>query len=113
MRNLRPTYALDKCTFFDDMDLLLTVHDWVFAIWYIQSDSRTPIWTSSNTSSMYTYGCFSPTRPGQVFMAKSNGDLEVWDFLDQSHTYYLQTKLSDKAITYLSFSRQHKEDDPL
>lgn len=30
-------------------------------------------------------GCFSPTRPGVIYIGKSDGRIQVWDLADVSH----------------------------
>lgn len=32
-------------------------------------------------------GGFSPFRPGVIVIGKTDGSLDVWDFMDQSHKY--------------------------
>lgn len=49
-RNSRPVLALERSPFYDD--LLLTVHDYHFAIWKISLTGREePIFRSANTRS--------------------------------------------------------------
>ena len=83
-RNSRPVLALERSPFFDD--LLLTVHDFHFAIWKTSlMDREEPIFRSANArTSQNTCGAFSPTRPGVIFITKNNG-IDVWDFYDQSN----------------------------
>lgn len=41
-----------------------------------------PIFRSANTfGSHNTCGAFSPTRPGVIFITKTDG-IDVWDFVD-------------------------------
>ncbi len=83
-RNYRPIVALERSPFYED--LVMTVHDFYFAIWKTSIDTQeTPIYRSANTfNSHNTCGAFSPTRPGVIFITKTDG-IDVWDFLDQSH----------------------------
>lgn len=83
-RNSRPVLALERSPFYDD--LLLTVHDFHFAIWKVSMlDRDEPIFRSANTrGSQNTCGAFSPTRPGVIFITKNNG-IDIWDFYDQSN----------------------------
>lgn len=80
-RNSRPVLALERSPFYED--LLLTVHDFHFAIWKITMNDRDePIFRSANTrGSQNTCGAFSPTRPGVIFITKNNG-IDIWDFYD-------------------------------
>lgn len=104
-RNSRPVLALERSPFYDD--LLLTVHDYHFAIWKISLEGREePIFRSANTrSSQNTCGAFSPTRPGVIFITKNNG-VDIWDFYDQSNKPSIQMNLASQTITYFKF--QHR-----
>jgi len=98
-RNFRPTLALERSPYYED--LVLTIHDFHFAIWKTSIDTQeTPIFRSSNTfGSHNTCGCFSPTRPGVVFITKTDG-IDVWDFVDQSNKPSLTLTFATSAITY-------------
>ena len=93
-RNYRPVLALERSPFYPN--LLMTVHDFQFAIWDVSlDDMEEPIFRSATTngSSHNTCGAWSPTRPGVIFITKTDG-VEVWDFVDQSH----------KATPFIPFS---------
>lgn len=80
-RSFRPALALERSPFYED--LVLTVHDFHFAIWKTSIETQeTPIYKSANTfGSHNTCGAFSPTRPGVIFITKTDG-IDVWDFVD-------------------------------
>jgi hypothetical protein len=80
-RTYRPILALERSPFYDD--LLLTVHDFYFCIWKTSLvDVDKPIFKSACTFGAYnTCGGFSPSRPGVVFITKTEG-IDVWDFVD-------------------------------
>lgn len=85
-------------------DLVLTLHDFNFVIW--KSDLETPIFKSANCSEQshhITCGCWSPTRPGVIFVGKTSGQINIWDFLDQSHKPSIEISLTSQSITYLQF----------
>jgi len=84
MKEGRPALSLDRSPFFPN--LLLTVHNFYFAIWKIDLDGyEKPIFISAPQIAAHnTCGAFSPTRPGVIFITKTNG-IDVWDFLDQSN----------------------------
>ena len=92
-RNSRPVLALERSPFYDD--LLLTVHDFHFAIWKTSLlDREEPIFRSASTrGSQNTCGGFSPTRPGVIFITKNNG-IDIWDFYDQSNKPSIQMNLA-------------------
>jgi len=101
-RNYRPVVALERSPFFED--LILTVHDSTSASgrppWTI---STGPIFRSANTfGSHNTCGAFSPTRPGVIFITKTDG-IDVWDFIDQSNKPSLTPQFCHSAITYFKF----------
>jgi hypothetical protein len=98
-RNFRPTLALERSPFYED--LVMTVHDFHFAIWKTSIETQdTPIYKSANTfGSHNTCGAFSPTRPGVIFITKTDG-IDVWDFVDQSNKPSLTLTFATSAITY-------------
>lgn len=101
-RNYRPVVALERSPFFED--LILTVHDFHFCIWKTSlEESNLPIFRSANTfGSHNTCGAFSPTRPGVIFITKTDG-IDVWDFMDQSNKPSLTLNFATSAITYFKF----------
>lgn len=102
MRSYRPCLGLQVSPFFSD--LVLTLHDFNFVIW--KSDLDSPIFKSANCSEQshhITCGCWSPTRPGVIFVGKTSGQINIWDFLDQSHKPSIEISLTSQSITYLQF----------
>lgn len=101
-RNSRPVLSLERSPFYED--LLLTVHDFHFAIWKTTlEDFREPIFRSANTfGSHNTCGAFSPTRPGVIFISKCDG-VDVWDFYDQSNKPSMPLNIATSAITFFKF----------
>ena len=106
-RNSRPVLALERSPFYED--LLLTVHDYNFAIWKTSMLEREePIFRSANTrGSQNTCGAFSPTRPGVIFITKNNG-IDIWDFYDQSNKPSIQMNLASQTITYFKFQPKYE-----
>ena len=78
----RPTVGLDISKFFPY--IVLTVYDYHFSVWNVELDVPKPIFSSY----IYGYpvhilsGCFSPTRPGVIYIGKSDGKIHVWDLTD-------------------------------
>ena len=107
-RNYRQVVALERSPFFPD--LLLTVHDFYFCIWKTsRQEFEHPIFRSANTFGAHnTCGAFSPTRPGVIFITKSDG-IDVWDFLDQSNKPSLTLNFATSAITYFKFKNEDKK----
>ena len=108
-RNYRPVVALERSPFFPD--LILTVHDFHFCIWKTSMEEfNQPIFKSANTfGSHNTCGAFSPTRPGVIFITKTDG-IDVWDFIDQSNKPSLTLNFATSAITYFKFQYFKHED---
>jgi hypothetical protein len=55
-----------------------------------------------------TCGTWSPTRAGVIFIGKSNGTIDIWDFMDQSHKYTMQY-----SVTYIGLSTMKFHDHNL
>ena len=102
MKEGRPALSLERSPFFPN--LLLTVHNFYFAIWKIDLDGyEKPIFVSAPQISAHnTCGAFSPTRPGVIFITKTNG-IDVWDFLDQSNKPSLQFNFASSPFMYCKF----------
>ena len=102
-RSFRPIIALQRSPFIPE--LIMTVHDFHFAIWKISAESsETPIFRSSNTFDAHnTDGAWSPSRPGVIFIAKTNG-IDVWDLLDQSNKPSVVLPMATNVITTIQFT---------
>lgn len=98
----RPALALERSPFFPN--LLLTVHNFHFAIWKTDLEGyERPIYISAPTYGAHnTCGAFSPTRPGVIFITKTNG-IDVWDFLDQSNKPSLTFNFATSPFMYCKF----------
>jgi len=109
-KEYRPALALERSKFFPN--LLMTVHDFHFAIWKIDlPEYEKPIFRSvtCNNSAHNTCGAFSPTRPGVIFITKTDG-IDVWDFLDQSNKPSLTLSFATSVITYMKFQDRIHDD---
>ncbi len=81
-RGFRPPVRLERSTFFPE--LLLTIYDYYFAIWSQGIDK--PLYHASYTSdALITCGAMSPSRPGVLLLGRSDGKIELWDFVEQSN----------------------------
>lgn len=101
-KEYRPGLALERSPFYPD--LLLTVHNFHFAVWKTDLEGyEKPIFRSSNTQGAHnTCGAFSPTRPGVIIITKTNG-IDIWDFVDLSHKASLEFKIATSPLMYLRF----------
>ena len=99
-RGYRPTVALDRSPFFED--IILTVHDFHFCIW--KADIDVPIFTSCLLkNAQFTCGAFSLYRPGIIIVGRNDGWIDIWDFLDQSHKSTLQYNVVTYGISFIRF----------
>ena len=95
----RPATVLMKSPFFPDM--VLSVGDWNFQLWKL--DHPRPIFSSPQASVSLTTGCWSPTRPGMLYMARSDGSVDVWDLTDSSYRPAAQLMVAPTRITSIKF----------
>lgn len=51
--------------------------------------------------SCYTFIRWSPSRPSVVFLARNNGKIDIWDFLDESHKPSVKESFIKEQITSL------------
>ncbi|KAL9654815.1 hypothetical protein ABK040_008608 [Willaertia magna] len=101
-------HTISRNPFFDD--IIMTVGNTTFKVWKIGCDS--PIWTSPfRSTTSYSCGCWSPTRPGVVFLGRADGYIEVWDFLEKSHNLSMISHFSiaqqNIPLTELKFRIGH------
>jgi dynein intermediate chain 3, axonemal len=106
-RGYRPPVRLERSSFFNE--LLLTIYDFHFSIWSQGVDR--PLYHSAYTSdALITCGAASPSRPGVVLIGRSDGKLELWDFLEQSHKWSAITDLQVQTfLTALEFQIRDRE----
>ena len=50
-----------------------------------------------------TCGCWSPSRAGVIFIGKSNGTIDIWDFMDQSHKWTMQYSVTSIGLSFMKF----------
>lgn len=97
-----PVKAVSRSPFFKDV--VMTVADFSFRVW--REGISTPIFASAASSTYLTAGCWSPTRPGVLFVARADGLLEIWDLLDRSHEPSMVATVAGSAVMCLSFWAQ-------
>ena len=96
------TQALDRSPFFSD--IVLSIGDWTFKVW--KEGINSPIYSSPCSAAYLTTGCWSPTRPGVIYTARTDGVLEVWDLLDRSHEPSMTVSASSASITAVEFLKE-------
>lgn len=79
----RPVHSIEVSPFYDD--IILSVYDFYFCIWSSKYTKKPIIVTPNLKSSFYVSGKFSKSRPGVVYLSRNNGQIDIWDFLDESH----------------------------
>ena len=101
-RYFRPVLYFERSPFFND--IFLTVHDFHFSLW--AKGRPKAIFMSPNLDNCsYTCGKFSPSRPGVIYLCKSNGEIDTWDLLDESHKPSVRDTLIKEKITSINIFR--------
>ncbi|GMH45419.1 hypothetical protein BSKO_13376 [Bryopsis sp. KO-2023] len=100
MSHCGPVKSLQRSPFFDGV--LLSVGDWTFQIWREGHDK--PLFVSPYAQQYYITACWSPTRPGVLYLSMQGGILEVWDLLDRTHEPSMSTTLTSSPIMSLAFN---------
>lgn len=95
-----PIQLVERSPFFPD--ILLSVGDWSFKIW--KEGVSQPIFSSGSSPTYLCNGCWSPGRPGVIFIARLDGTLEVWDLLDRSHEPSMIYTASSFPISSIKFN---------
>lgn len=98
-KTFRPMLSLERSPFFQD--ILLGVTDWAFYLW--KDGVQEHLFQSSYTSTYFTRGLWSPTRPSVIFLGLVSGGIDIWDFSDQSHKASLSDAGASAAISSMAF----------
>merc|ERR1719401_2726796 len=98
-KTFRPMLSLERSPFFPE--ILLGVTDWAFYLW--KDGEQEHLFQSSYTSTYFTRGVWSPTRPSVIFLGLASGGIDIWDFSDQSHKASLSDTGASVAISSMSF----------
>ncbi|NWW94830.1 DNAI2 protein, partial [Rhynochetos jubatus] len=93
-----PVYALARNPFCPKV--FLTVGDWTARIWS-EEMKESPIMQTKYHLSYLTDGCWSTVRPGVFFTTRSDGVLDVWDFLFKQKDPSLSLKVCDEPLSSL------------
>jgi hypothetical protein len=99
-----PCTALERSPFVPDV--YLSVGDWSFNLW--KDGVSTPLFVAPfagvGPNARLTCGAWSPTRPGVIFIGRSDGGIDVWDLLDRSHEPSTSFTVAGSAVLRLSFT---------
>ncbi|KAM6111115.1 dynein axonemal intermediate chain 2 [Pterocles gutturalis] len=93
-----PIYALARNPFCPK--IFLTVGDWTARIWSEEIKESPIMWTKYHLSYL-TDGCWSAVRPAVFFTTRSDGTLDVWDFLFKQNDPSLSLKVCDEPLSSL------------
>jgi len=104
-----PILAIERNPF--NPNYFMTVGDWTARMW--TEDLKRPIMTTKYISSRVTSGRWSPTRPGVFVVTRSDGSLDVWDYFSKQNEVALSHKVSDVALSSVSFSRGNSDSQML
>jgi hypothetical protein len=101
-KNYRQPVGLDRSVFFTD--IILSLHDFCFCIW--KEGVSIPIFQSYNYKNcMITCGGFSPYRPGVIIIGRNDGQIDIWDFVDQSHKETMGHQIVASGLSSLRFNQ--------
>ena len=95
-----PIYSIQRNPFCPKY--YMTIGDWTARMW--TEDLNSPIMTTQYMRSSVTAGCWSPTRPGVFVVARNDGVLDVWDYFSKQSSTSFTYKVSDVALSSVSFS---------
>eukprot|EP00884_Botryococcus_braunii_P002030 jgi/Botrbrau1/11828/Bobra.0224s0024.1 len=84
-------------------DVILTVGGYTFALWR-EGCERAPLMQSRYATCLYTTGCWSPARPGVLYLGREDGALEVWDLQDRNQEPSIVAQPCARPVSSLAFS---------
>ncbi|NXW93880.1 DNAI2 protein, partial [Alopecoenas beccarii] len=96
--HLGPIYALSRNPLYPK--IFLTVGDWTARIWSEEAKESSIMWTKYHLSYL-TDGCWSTVRPAVFFTTRSDGTLDVWDFLFKQNDPSLSLKVCNEPLSSL------------
>jgi len=79
----------------------MSVGDWSVKIWN-EDISNDPIISTKYDDSYITSCQWSPARPGVFYATKSDGTLDVWDYMYKQNKPLISLRLSDQGLHCLS-----------
>jgi len=94
-----PCVALQRSPFLPHH--YVSVGDWTFNLW--MEGVASPLFTSPFCTCLYTCGAWSPSRPAVLFIARVDGNIDIWDLNDRSHEPSMTVAATPGAITSMEF----------
>ena len=95
----RASLALERSSFFPS--IVMSVSDWNFNLWDVIH--KRMFFSSPKSHIRLTGGSWSPTRAGTLFLSKSDGSIDVWDFTDSSYKPSVTLITTPSRITSMQF----------
>ncbi|NWV06490.1 DNAI2 protein, partial [Ptilonorhynchus violaceus] len=92
-------YAVTRNPFFPKV--FLSVGDWTARIWSEENMDSSSIMETKCHVPYLLDGCWSPVKPAVFFTAKSDGTMDVWDFLFHQKDPSLSLKVSNDPLLSL------------
>jgi WD40 repeat protein len=99
----RPPLSLERCPLMSDV--VLSVSEACFSIWRV--GVRAPLFVHPATTARFTCGCFSPSRPGVVFIGRSDGVVDAWDLGDTTLRPTLSASVISTAVACIGFQQRN------
>ena len=94
--------VMHSLTFFDD--IILAINDYSFYLY--KEGIKDPIFQSYNQkNTMITCGAFSPFRAGMIIIGRSDGFIDIWDFMDQTHKETMSHSVVACGISCIRFNQ--------
>ena len=98
--------CLARSPFFSE--IVLSVGPSSFSLW--REGRSVPIFTSPSTASRIVGAVWSPVRPGVIVVGRADGNIDAWDFCEQSHAPSTTLPAASCAITSMKFSKSSRSD---
>jgi len=96
-RHHGPVYSVQRHPFAPKY--FASIGDWTARVW--MEDIKTPLLTTPYSKSYLSGGCWSPTRPGVLFTAKTDGTLDVFDLFYKQSEPVFSTRVVSACVIML------------
>jgi len=106
--HFRPALSLQRSKFMPNC--LLSVGKSSFNLWY--DGLAKPIFSSAISPVAFSGGTWSPTRPGVILIAKSDGGIDVWEFTEQTNKPTQTLSVASVGINSIAFERPSNHFSP-
>jgi len=97
-RHHGPIYSIQRNP--SQNKFFMTVGDWSAKIW--TEDLKSPIMATKYHSAYITSGCWSPTRAGVFFVARTDGVVDIWDYFYRQNDMAYSHKVGEHGLASIS-----------